>query len=531
MSGLNFSAALYSTPMEVPLLRAIPGNTTTKVGQRGPLQVGLCANHPSSNISDSYNAKISSAAFFLDAIKNGSITCAAGENCVYGELIIKDETYRFYCDGISIKQDVQIPTGYQCVPIILYMIIFLPTLSKCFDAFKSSPTLEHILRFCDSFWYDYAKEQNSIEVEDDLDVYQIQTAYQFGKLNNCTEINANSCELFKNITQTRVTQKTRIDTDAFADFLKQSHKIEYEWEDSQKSRIRSIESLDDFVPTESFYKIMKKIDFRVKQNMIDNLNLGITDIDSIKQNYVNILLWGEPGTGKTTIANTVSAVTGMPIYMETINEDSEDDVFEGKNKIVNGSISFVETAFLEAFEKGGIILLEEINLARANVFTSVMNQAIEYPFILKRNGYEQIRRHPLTVIIATMNIDTEGTSAVNSSSAQRFLSKYEIKEPTEAEFKNVLVRKGFLEKDVNYVYHVYSKVRADLKSSEQKRRYLRELSIRQCLGALMSMQEGINPKEALIDSIYGSLAVKNKKVADSIKASTLTNMIDYERYC
>lgn len=530
MSSLIFSAALFSWQIEVPLLKAISNNAVTKVGQRGSLHVGLCANHPGSNTPEPHYAKVSAAAFFLDVIINGSITCAAGENCVYGELDLNHTLYRFYCDGASIKQEVPLPISHQCIPIILFAVLHLPDLSTCFDAFMARLTLENILRFCDCFWYDYAKVQNSIEVEMDLDIYQIKTAYQIGNLRCCTEINTSKCKLFENITQNETTSVEYSRADAFADFMKKSHKVEYEWAESQKSRICSVDSLYDFVPTESFYKIMKKIDFRVKQNMIDNLSLGITDIESIKQDYVNILLWGDPGTGKTTLANAVSAVTGMPIYVSTMNEDSEDDEFEGKNKIVNGSISFVETAFLEAFEKGGIILLEEINLARANVFTSVINQAVEYPFLLKRNGYELIKRHPLTIVIATMNLDTEGTSAINSSSSQRLLAKYEITEPSEAEFKNVLVKRGFSEKDLNFVYHIFSKVRTELKSSEQKRRYLKELSIRQCLGALMSMQEGINAKDALVDSIYGSLAVKNKKVADSIKTSALDNMINFESY-
>lgn len=526
---LKLNSALYAGQVEVPLLKRIPDSPVTMVGQKGPLQTGLCASHPR-NAPEPYNAKVSAAAFFLDAVDNGRISCAAGEGNVYGELRYNSRLYRFYCDGNIIRQEATLPEHYRCVPVILHTVIHHPDLGTYFDAFQSNPSVEHILQFCDSFWYDYAKARDSMVIEMELDTNQIQAAYQFGKLNTITEINTSACELFNGLSQKVAKMKTRPRPDVFADFMKEPHKVDYEWEDSQKSRIRSVESLDDFVPTESFYKVMKKIDFRVRQNMVDNLSLGITDINSIKQDYVNILLWGDPGTGKTTLANAVSAVTGMPLYVATINEDSEDDEFEGKNKIVNGSISFVETAFLEAFQKGGIILLEEINLARANVFTSVINQAVEYPFLLKRNGYDQITRNPLTVIIATMNLDTEGTSAVNSSSSQRFLSKYEITEPTEEEFKNVLVKKGFLEKDVRYVYRVYSKVRNELRSSETKRRYLKELSIRQCLGALMSMQEGIDAKEALTDSIYGSLAVKNKKVADGIRISCLENMVNYATF-
>ena len=85
----------------------------------------------------------------------------------------------------------------------------------------------------------------------------------------------------------------------------------------------------------------------------------------IRSDYVNMLFYGDPGTGKTALANAISASTGMPIYEVTFNEDSEEDEFEGKNKIVEGKLSFVETAFLEGFANGGILLLEEYGHAKA----------------------------------------------------------------------------------------------------------------------------------------------------------------------
>ena len=53
----------------------------------------------------------------------------------------------------------------------------------------------------------------------------------------------------------------------------------------------------------------------------------------------------------------------------------------------------------------------------------ILNQAMEYPYIIKRTGYERIVRHPLTVIIGTMNLETEGTTSLNSACSQRFTSK------------------------------------------------------------------------------------------------------------
>ena len=73
----------------------------------------------------------------------------------------------------------------------------------------------------------------------------------------------------------------------------------------------------------------------------------------------------------------------------------------------DGKFTVHDTAFSKAFETGGIVVLEEFNLADPGVLQGAIGQAIEYPFILNKDGWMEVRRHPLCVIIATMNSGTQ----------------------------------------------------------------------------------------------------------------------------
>ena len=55
--------------------------------------------------------------------------------------------------------------------------------------------------------------------------------------------------------------------------------------------------------------------------------------------------FGRPATGKTTLANAVGAMTQLPVSSIPFSKNTEEDTIEGKNKVVNGQIDFVETEF------------------------------------------------------------------------------------------------------------------------------------------------------------------------------------------
>ena len=523
-------------------------------------------------------ATLSSAAFLIKALANNelSLAIAADDEMLYGEFrhtnktTGKDEEWQFLCTPdlnleVSYAGDAMDENSpYNILPYAAYKTFFcgnkelITTLCDAYKAVlaKDSTAEAKIFTFCDCFYMNKKhifKDSNFSISDHSFSIAAIKEAVKMGNMFDMGDSNFYSmtfqtawlydedvklpkCQAFSDVaskkkgrkkTETKAKKSEDVWERTLRDIKSGKYLISYEWSESQISHIPPMSYLDTFIPSEEFYEILRKVEYRIGEHMSSAAMLGLTAPDDIKNDIVNILLYGDPGSGKTAMVHALAAATGMPLYSIKFNEDSEDDVFEGKNKIVDGKISFVGTEFLEGYENGGIILMEEINLGRANMLTSVMNQALEYPFYIEKNGYEQIHRHPLVVAFATMNLDTDGTMTLNSAMAQRFNNKYLINEPSANALKDRLIASGFPKERVEHVYGIYAKLRDYLKENSQRQKYLQELSIRQCIAALQDMEEGTSCARAVFNTMYGALCIKNRKLADAVKDAILDTYPDY----
>ena len=539
--NLNVNSVLFSAGKKVSVLGDI------KTGSKCRDEEAKCSSHTGRAEATLSNAVFTVKAFALHevAIARSTVT---GQ--IYGELRHKSQDgtiaqYEFLCNDSIINYANSCPEDgdpYSLVPIVCEKVFGDSSDLEIHDTFynavravetKDPKAPIYCYKFCDAFYYNYAKRDPVVkEVVKGYAISAVKKAFKLGTMQEiANESWMMHCEAAENATAPKeetkkVTKKPRWES-VLKDIKAGKYLIQYEWSDEQLRHVPPMSYLDTFIPSEEFYEILRKISFRLGDHMVNAITFEKTEPDDIKNDIVNILLYGDPGSGKTAMVHAIAAATGMPLYSIKFNEDSEDDVFEGKNKIVEGKISFVETEFLKGFEKGGIVLMEEINLGRANMLTSVMNQAMEYPFYVEKNGYEKVVRHPLVAAFATMNLDTDGTTALNSAMAQRFNNKYMVDEPSEKQFKDRLVALGFPKERVDYVYGVYGKIRSYLKETEARSKYLKELSIRQCIAALQDMEEGTEASRAVYNTMFGAICIKNRKLAETIRDGILATYPDY----
>lgn len=145
-----------------------------------------------------------------------------------------------------------------------------------------------------------------------------------------------------------------------------------------------------------------------------------------KYNYIKqvidsgmpILLTGEAGTGKTTIAKQLADEMGLPFYTMSMTKQSSVNSLIGFTSI-NGV--YIPTQLRQAFENGGIFLLDEIDAADPNVLLVLNN--IENGFISFPDGI--INMHPDFRLIATANPFNEhaiytGRSKLDFSTVDRY---------------------------------------------------------------------------------------------------------------
>lgn len=289
--------------------------------------------------------------------------------------------------------------------------------------------------------------------------------------------------------------------------------LEHEWSEEEILKIPPIEFLNDFVPTQNFFSIAQKMDFRLRK-VIERMKEGMEGKNAIGKDYLNIRLTGNPGSGKTVLAYALSSALGVPVYTVPIQKNTEEDTFEGKNKLVDKEFNFVNTDFLNAYKNGGIIVLEEINLADPALIMGALGQAIEPPFIVNENGYKKITRHPLCVIIATQNVGTIGSRGVNQALVSRFKHTYVINDPTKEEFIERLMMCYNNRDDCEWVYNSYMTIKTWLCDAEQSAEDIAlALSFRACAGVLEDIEEGL-PRAIAIKKLHAIIYGESPEIAE-----------------
>lgn len=480
------------------------------------------------HVSLSIPAKYSTLALILDLIFEDHTLIAyqsKGESTgIYVKFKTKkgteEEVYEaIYLDELKeVRWLGRVPNGYyNLIPIFVYTMSDLYVsenkneYKKYFENLKEGINVdESVLLLCDTFYYDFAKRNPYVTSE-----HEEETKREI--IDRCISTGVyKKIPIFEKL-DTNITEKDVAVEEAEEKKDNEGFNVNYEWNEEQKINIPSPETLKTFVMTDTTLQIAKKVKYRMDK-VIARLDEGKTGMEAIGPDYINILLVGRPATGKTALANAVAALTGMPIYTVPFSKHTEEDTVEGKNKVVDGKIGFVETEFLKAYQNGGIIVVEEINLADPGVVMGSLGQAIEKPFIVMKDGYIPVKRHPLCVIIGTMNTGTAGSKQLNQALSSRFKCTYILDDPDKNTFIQILESAGYKKQDCRSVYKAYDKINKFLKSPEQSQEELCDnITLRGCFGALECIEEGQTIKESITNSLIGKIAEVDLEAAREVQ--------------
>ena len=401
-------------------------------------------------------------------------------------------------------------------------IEFAKTFRSIIDDWKKRGCAEwsDIALFCDSFYVWHKQNGYSItdvkdtliEVQRGFDTGLFKIPDDTGMFKDLTMANP-TCINMKETRKKKNKSTPSKETDFFKDCKNGKYFIDHAWDSNSALFIPGIERLENFVEIPHYKPLVNKLAFR--------LNKAIQDPSHC--NYVNFTLVGKPGTGKTNLIYALGATLKMPVYTVSCSQNTDEDTFQGMTKIIDGKPQAVDTDTVHCFEHGGILILEEVNLSQPAVIMGALGQAVEYPYILKKDGYKTIHRHPLCVIVSTMNIGTAGSKTVSQPFANRFKQSFILNDPDREMFVNILMKYDDIEetqakKRCEWIYDTYLAIVNTIKTENATAdvdSILLTLSLRSCIGALENMQEGMEPIDAVKDSIIGKIAETDMEVADN----------------
>lgn len=159
-----------------------------------------------------------------------------------------------------------------------------------------------------------------------------------------------------------------------------------------------------------------------KELVHSQFNKVLKILTSAKRKEKNIMLVGEAGSGKTHLCGSVAKALGLEFYPMSVGLQTTKSDLLG---FVNAQGDYVTTPVREAYEKGGLLLLDEFDAAHAGVVT-ILNS-------LLANGHcsfadKIVTKHPNFVCICACNtygkgatVDYIGRNRLDAATLDRFI--------------------------------------------------------------------------------------------------------------
>lgn len=121
---------------------------------------------------------------------------------------------------------------------------------------------------------------------------------------------------------------------------------------------------------------------------------------------VNVFLRGPAGSGKTTAVKWAAEALGLDFYAISIGpQTSKSDIIG----FINGSGEYVRTVVRDAYEHGGVLLIDEFDAGNAAVLT-ILNMILANDIASFADG--MVNRHPDFYVVAAGNTYGRGADSL-----------------------------------------------------------------------------------------------------------------------
>jgi MoxR-like ATPase len=189
----------------------------------------------------------------------------------------------------------------------------------------------------------------------------------------------------------------------------------------------------------------------VPQKMKDFVPWGhFKDIEKIINSGIraNVYVTGLSGNGKTTMIEQVCAKLKKECFRVNITAQTDEDDLLGGFRLVNGETKFVYGPVVEAMKRGGVLLLDEVDLGMAPIMC--LQPVLEGKGVFLKKTGEWITPADGFCVFATANTKGKGgedqnrfahTNVQNEAFLDRFAFTYEQSYAQKSVEKKILLKK------------------------------------------------------------------------------------------
>lgn len=227
---------------------------------------------------------------------------------------------------------------------------------------------------------------------------------------------------------------------------------------------------------------------------------------------------GETGTGKTSLARELGeAMCPAGVWRVNLNGGTTPDELEGRFQLKGSETYFQYGVLVEAMQRGGMLLLDELNAALADTLF-VIHALLEDPARLYiPETKEEFRPHPDFCVVATMNPSHEyaGTRGLNMALYSRFAVVVRFNQVQGDSLAKVILS-HYPMAPMDTVTRIVDVI-DQLGALRRDEKLTTPIGVREALSAIQFATDGLSIKEALVASIANKLDPSERKVAGEIK--------------
>lgn len=118
---------------------------------------------------------------------------------------------------------------------------------------------------------------------------------------------------------------------------------------------------------------------------------------------INVMLTGDPGTGKTELTRRLALAHGLPFHRVNVGAIRTPRDWFGHWEFMQGQTIFVQSQFVTAIQQPGIVALDEFNRVTPDIHNSIYTILDHNREVFIEETKEMVQVHPHCIFIATEN--------------------------------------------------------------------------------------------------------------------------------